>query len=397
MTQMQSLPFKVYDADNHIYEPEDALLRYLPENMKRDFYFVELKGRKKLVIGGMVSEWIPNPTFEVLAAPGSHEKWFRADNPEGLTLREMQGKPIKQPPEWRTAEGRLKQLDQHGLEAALVFPTLASVVEERIGASPTAAALFRSLNRWVDEEWGFARDNRLFSVPFISLTDVDAAVKELEFVIERGARAVAIRPAPVPHVAGSRSFGYPEYDPFWARIADAGIFACLHCSDSGYDRIAQWWTGPAREAVAFQRNSFQAVMDVVGRAIADSLAALICHGVFDRHPKLRVVSVENGASWLPHLLHKLGRAYGQMPQEFKEDPRDTFRKHIYVVPFFEDKPLELVKQIPVERILFGSDWPHAEGLAEPLDYLTEFRDFKDDEKEKVFSSNLKGLLEGKLN
>jgi predicted TIM-barrel fold metal-dependent hydrolase len=149
--------------------------------------------------------------------------------------------------------------------------------------------------------------------------------------------------------------------------------------------------------VAFQRNSFQAVMDVVGRAISDSLTALICHGTFDRHPNLRVASVENGASWLPGLMHKLGRAYGQMPQAFKEDPRDTFRTHVFVVPFFEDTPSKLTQLIPVERILFGSDWPHAEGLAEPLDYLTEWRDFKPDEVEKVFSSNLKGLLEGKRN
>jgi predicted TIM-barrel fold metal-dependent hydrolase len=396
-TANQALPFKVFDADNHIYEPEDAFLRHLPDRFKRDFYFAEVNGRKKIVIGGMLSEWIPNPTFEVIAAPGSHEAWFRANNPKGLSLRELQGKSIRQPPEWRTAEGRLDQLDQHGLHAALVFPTLASVIEERIGTSPAAGALISSLNKWIDEEWGFTRDERLFSVPFINLTDVEGAVRELEFVLERGARAVAIRPAPVPHVAGSRSFGYPEYDPFWARVAEAGIFVCLHCSDSGYDRITQWWTGPATEAVAFKRNSFQAVMDITGRAIADSLAALICHGTFDRHPNLRVVSVENGASWLAGLMHKLGRAYGQMPQEFKEDPRDTFRKHIFVVPFFEDTPTKLLELIPVERILFGSDWPHAEGLAEPLDYLTEWRGFKEDEVEKVFSGNLKGLLEGKRN
>jgi predicted TIM-barrel fold metal-dependent hydrolase len=395
---MQSLPFPVYDADNHIYEPEEAFTRHLSERAKRDFYFVEVNGRKKLVIGGMVSDFIPNPTFEVIAGPGSHEKWYRAENTEGLTLREMQGKPIRQPPEWRTAEGRVAMLDQQGLHAALVFPTLASVIEERVGAkAATATALFHSLNCWVDEEWGFARDNRLFSVPFISLADVDAAVQELEFVLARGARAVNIRPAPAPNVLGSRSFGYPEFDPFWARVAEAGIFVCLHGSDSGYDKITRWWTGPTQEFLAFERGSFQNCVDLIGRAISDSIAALICHGVFDRHPTLRVASVENGGTWVRPLLHKLGRTFGQMPQAFKEDPRETFRKHIYVVPFFEDDLEELRGLMPIEHLLFGSDWPHAEGLAEPLDYLTEFRNFPAADVEKVFSTNLKGLIEGRPN
>jgi predicted TIM-barrel fold metal-dependent hydrolase len=395
---MQSLPFKVYDADNHIYEPEEALFRHLPEKFKKDFYLAEVKGRKKLVIGGMVSEYIPNPTFEVVAAPGTHEKWFRADNREGLSLRELQGKPIRTPPDWSSAEARLKLLDHQGLHAAMVFPTLASVIEERLGPkAATTEALFHSLNMWVDEEWGYNRQDRLFSVPFISLVDIDAAVRELEYVLSRGARVVNIRPAPVPNIAGSRSFGYPEYDPFWARVAEAGIFVTLHGSDSGYDRITQWWTGPQQEFLAFQRGSFQACIDMIGRAISDSICALICHGVFERHPKLRVASVENGAYWVRALVHRLGRVYGQMPQAFKENPVDTFHKHVYVCPFFEDNLGELRTLMPIERMLFGSDWPHPEGLAEPLDYLVEARNFSPTEVEQLFSSNLKGLLEGRPN
>lgn len=116
---------------------------------------------------------------------------------------------------------------------------------------------------------------------------------------------------------------------------------------------------------------------------------------FTRHPRLRAASVENGAEWVPHLLHRLGKVYGQMPQAFKEDPRDTFRRHVYVVPFVEDDLDGLRNLIPVERILFGSDWPHAEGLAEPLSFLDDFRSYKPDEIEKVFSTNLKSILEGR--
>jgi predicted TIM-barrel fold metal-dependent hydrolase len=393
---MRNLSFPVYDADHHLYESEDALTRYLPAQFKRDFYFADVEGRRKLVIGGMLSEFIPNPTFAVVAAPGAHEKYYRAENTEGKSLRELTGKPIKPPQAWRTGEGRLEELDQQGLHAALVFPTLASIVEERIGArGEVSAALFHSLNRWAAEEWGFARENRVFTVPFISLTDVNAAVKELEFVLENGARVVNIRPAPVPDIRGSRSFGLEEYDPFWARVAEAGIFVTMHGSDSGYDRITNWWTGNSGEQRAFDFNPFKTTVDLIGRAISDSVAALICHGVFDRHPKLKVVSVENGATWVRPLLHRLKQAHGKMPTAFKRHPRDTFHEHIYVAPFYEDDLNDLRADIPVERIVFGSDFPHAEGLSNPLEYLEEFEDFSDAEVEKVFSSNLKNLLEGR--
>src|SRR4051794_14359316 len=86
---MSTLPYPVYDADHHLYEPEEAFTRHLPREFAEDFYFVKKGNRTKLVINGMLSEYIPNPTFEVVAGPGTHEKWFRADNPEGLSRRDM--------------------------------------------------------------------------------------------------------------------------------------------------------------------------------------------------------------------------------------------------------------------------------------------------------------------
>ena len=76
------------------------------------------------------------------------------------------------------------------------------------------------------------------------------------------------------------------------------------------------------------------------------------------------------------------------------------RKHdngrpVYVAPFSEDDLGGLRSHMPVERILFGSDYPHPEGAAQPLDYLDDYRDYTPDEVEKVFSRNLKALLEGR--
>ena len=93
--------FPVYDADNHLYEAEDAFTRHLPANHADLFRFVEIKGRKKLVVRNVITEFIPNPTFEVVARPGSHMAFYAGDNPDGKSLRELTGEPIRCLPAFR--------------------------------------------------------------------------------------------------------------------------------------------------------------------------------------------------------------------------------------------------------------------------------------------------------
>jgi predicted TIM-barrel fold metal-dependent hydrolase len=109
---------------------------------------------------------------------------------------------------------------------------------------------------------------------------------------------------------------------------------------------------------------------------------------------VRVAAIENGADWVGPLLTRLDRAHGQMPQAFRIHPREQFERHVYVAPFYEDDVDALRRQMPIERMLFGSDFPHPEGAADPLDYLDEFRSYAPDEIEKIFSTNLKKLIEG---
>jgi hypothetical protein len=161
--------------------------------------------------------------------------------------------------------------------------------------------VIHSLNEWLLEVWGFTHAGRIFSTPIVTLMDIDMAVAELEFCLENGARTVLVRPAPVPGYRGSRSFGLPEFDPFWARVAEAGIFVSMHASDSGYDRIARMWQGGS-EFRPFEPDPFKLMLGFSSRAISDSIAALICHGVFARHPKVRVASIENGCNWVRGLL-----------------------------------------------------------------------------------------------
>ncbi|MEY4909614.1 MAG: hypothetical protein RL260_3332, partial [Pseudomonadota bacterium] len=292
----------------------------------------------------------------------------------------------------------LKMLDEEGIHASILLPTLASVIEERLAHKPEVIqALFNSLNRWVADEYGF--DNgRQFPAGAINLSDIDAACKELDFLLKAGARSVLIRPAPVAGLRGSRSHALPEFDPFWARVNEARIFVAHHVSDSGYDSIYRRWTeGGKGEWRPFEKDPFGEMLDWMGRAISDTLSALVCHGVFDRFPDVRVAVLENGASWLEPLLGRFEHVYSKMPQTFKCDPVESFRKHVFVAPFYEDPVEKVAELMGADRVLFGSDWPHPEGLKKPLSFFNDIATLSAADQKLVMHSNLKGLFEGARN
>jgi predicted TIM-barrel fold metal-dependent hydrolase len=389
-----ALPYPVYDADNHFYETADAITRHLPKKYSKAFQFVQVNGRTKLAIGGQISDYIPNPTFDVVAAPGAHLKYYRGENTEGLSLREITGAPIHAVPSFRNGAERLPVMDAQHIHATLMFPTLFSAIERRMSYDHDLLnAAVHSHNQWTDEEWGFDREGRIFATPVISLADVDMAVQELEWALKRGARTVLLRPAPVPGYRGSRSMGFAEFDPFWARVNEAKIFVTLHASDSGYDLFTQMWVG-GQEWKPFEPDPFANCQRIIDRAISDTVSALICHGVFDRHPQVRIACIENGAFWVDPLIKTFDHVYGQMPQSFKQHPTQLFKHHFFVAPFNEDSTPDLVAQIGADRVLFGSDWPHPEGVVEPLDFLRELEGLSAADQQKIMSSNLKGLLEG---
>jgi predicted TIM-barrel fold metal-dependent hydrolase len=365
---MTSLGFPVFDSDNHLYETSDAFTRHLPARYKGAIDYVDVRGRTKIVVRGTISDYIPNPTFEVVARPGAQEEYFRVGNPEGKSYRELVGDPMRSVPAFREPGARLELMDQQGLDRTLMFPTLASLLEERLRDDPELThAVIHSLNQWIYDEWSFNHEDRIFATPIITLPIVEKAVEELAWVVERGARTVLVRPAPVPAYGGSRSLAFEEFDPFWQAVVDAGVLVSMHASDSGYSRYQADWTGPA-EMLPFRPDPFR-MLTMGKRPVEDTMAALTCHGALTRFPDLRIASIENGADWVAPFLEHLEDVHRKMPQAFDEDPVAAFRRNVYVAPFHEDDIAGLVDLLGADHLLFGSDFPHPEGLAEPTSYV----------------------------
>jgi predicted TIM-barrel fold metal-dependent hydrolase len=387
-------PYPLFDADNHLYETQEAFTKYLPKEYESAIQYVQIKGRTKIAIRGQISEYIPNPTFEVVARPGAMEDYFAHGNPEGKSRREIFGEPIRSIPAFREPGPRLELMDELSIQRTLMFPTLASLLEERMRDDPELIhAVVHALNQWLDEVWSFNYRDRIFTTPVISLPIVEQAVAELDWAVERGARVILVRPAPVPGFRGSRSFALREFDPFWKRVVEHGVLVAMHSSDSGYARYAQDWEGSGTEMLPFVANAFRMVAE--WRPVTDAVASWVCHGALFRFPELKVCVIENGSAWLVPLLDQLADVYRKVPDQFPRDPVEEIRSRIHISPFWEDNLGELADIVGVERVLFGSDYPHPEGLAEPLRYidvLNERTKLTEEEKAKVMGGNLARLM-----
>ena len=131
----------------------------------------------------------------------------------------------------------------------------------------------------------------------------------------------------------------------------------------------------------------------IERAAYDYLITLALEKLFERFTNLRIASVENGSQFLGDMFRKLGQATHKSIGWFKEDPSELFRQHVWINPFWEDDVAEVVHYMGDDRVIFGSDWPHIEGMPQPLDYLVELKDkgFDDATKQKILLDNVTEL------
>jgi predicted TIM-barrel fold metal-dependent hydrolase len=383
--------YGLYDADEHYYEPTDAVTRHLARQFRHVFRWVDMGGRQTLIINNRLLTLIPNPTYDPVGRPGSLSDYFRAQNHDGRSLKEIMGEVQRIQPEYHSSDARVAAMDAQGVEFSWILPSLGLGLEEMLKDTPDALyGVFRSYNQWLQEDWGFATE-RYQTAPLVSLVDPTEAEVQLAELIEAGARLVVLRPAPVSGPGISRSVADPLHDRVFSMAAEAGVVVSFHAAESGYGKYAADW-GENANFGGVKSSPFEEILSVhIERPIFDTIAACIGHGLFDRVPDLRIATVELGAGWVPELLRRLRVTYGKMPQAFGRDPIDAFHEHVWVTPFYEDNVAELCDTIGTDRVLFGSDWPHPEGVAQPAEWVSEVSVLDDADRRKVMRDNLKDL------
>lgn len=390
---MSRLDYLAFDCDNHYYEALDAFTRHVPKAMQpRCVQWAEIEGRKHHLVGGKLAQAVRNPTWNPIAKPGVMSEYFRGNKNQRSPLEMMRERePL--PAYYMDPDARLAKMDEQGLEAMWLFPTLGVLYEELLKHDTEAVtALFRAFNQWLLEDWGFAYRGRIFGAPYLTLADVDWACRELDWALAEGARVVVIRPAAAWTRSGPRSPGDASFDPFWARLNESGITLVVHAGDSGYTSH-----GYARDGFSAELGGAMMKPSIKGfnieRAAYDFLITLAYERLFERFPRLRVASVENGSEFLADMFRKLRHAQARMPGYFREDPIELFKRNVWINPFWEDDVNEVAALMGTERVIFGSDWPHIEGMPKPLDYVNDLVKFDAAAQRKILRENTLALTQ----
>ena len=340
----------------------------------------EINGRKYHVVGGRVSHAVVNPTFDPIAKAGAMHDYFRG-NPDGKQpcefLRERE--PI--PAEYRDRDARIAKLDEFGLESIWLFPTLGVLYEELLGDDVFA------INADVHRVQPLARRRLGLRVPG---PDLRRAL-HLALPISTGrsasssGRSTAARASIVMRPAAPRTADGPasRERPAQRSVLGARAGSRHHRRRArGRQRLLEQRLRARRLRGRVQRHGGWRpnVKSLhIERAAHDFLITLVFDKLFERFPGVRVASVENGADFLRDLFKKLTSTAHKMPGYFTEDPVETFRRNVWINPFWEDDVHEVVELMGADRVIFGSDWPHIEGMPRPLDYAAELKAFDDDD------------------
>jgi predicted TIM-barrel fold metal-dependent hydrolase len=395
---MPSQAVGLFDCDTHCYETRDAFTRHLPEAF-REKAIVPVtigSGREVILAGSRVGTFNSEQGggFDYANRPGSLKEMLKqmaSGNPDETYRPE----PMR--PEYLEREPRLRLMERQGVEKAVIFPAgMALAAEHYVDDTDALYANIHAFNLWFDETWGFNYADTLFAPALLSLRDLEQAVAEVEFVLDRGARVVLLPTGP----AYGRSPGEPCFDPVWARLNEANVTVAFHIMPFWYfTAISPAW-GHDPDPQSWHMSAWQ-WQNVYGeRPIEETLSALIFDNLFGRHPELMVLVAEHGAEWVPHFVKHMDKSRGMGRNgpwkggKLTERPSAVFRRHVRVAPYPEDDIPWIVDNLGgADSIVMGSDYPHAEGLAEPAEFVHLLTGLPDDVQHAILRGNAERLFE----
>src|SRR5438105_5946952 len=354
---------RIVDADGHVLEPPDCWERYIdPADRGRA---VRVRrgddGRDVLLVDGRPARLT---TAEMLGGLGGMGKSL-----EELAATCLAGRYAESAPAPATDPGaRLALLDRDGIAAAILYPSLGLQWEAEAPDADYAFANARAYNRWI-EAFCAGSDGRLLPVAHLTLGDPEAAARELRRAVRAGARGGFVLPftlSGVPH-------GHPDHDPLCAAAQDLDVPIAIHTGvdpkprDLHHRFDALTWPESVVTGIWYLSLMF-------AQAVQQAFSTFFLFATFDRFPRLKLVVLESGASWLGWWLDRMdGFARGSLrvTLPLRELPSAYVRRQCWISADPDEHALPgVITYVGDERFLWATDYPHSDHDA---DYMAELR------------------------
>lgn len=340
------------DADGHVHEENILFTEYLDPSFRdrTEGWALNADNNRRFVVDGA-----EHPPF-----------------PKEISVR----KPM-------SAENRIKVLDKERIRLTVLFPSAALVSGYLEPAF--AAAMMRAYNSWISD-WCRTAPDRLKFAASVALFDIDEAIQEARRAVgELGAVAITVRPNPA---AGQR-LDHPSREPFYAAVAELGVPLVVHESTgdpktAGGDRYGGMTTPESYTFHHVISHPFEQMM---------AMMALLCGGVLERHPTLKVGFFEAGCSWTPYWIARLDDHFehpklGRYMTGLTLKPSEYFERQCVVSCDPGDPTIPLAVQgLGAHKILFATDYPHFDSGAGAVNGFLEVADFGDAERRRLLWDN----------
>lgn len=351
----------IRDADAHLLELPDFFHQFAEPGMRDRLPNLNFKANQGPRLGAVIDK--------VMANGRRHDDEYRAK------MLELGDGILSGPRGWKAlgsfdGTDRADVLDMLGFERQLLFGTFAAIVTYEMEDLELAFAGARACNRGVAEFCG--DDERMIGVGFVPMHDVDLAMAELDFALSHGLGAIWV---PATPWAGT-SPGHGKWDPFYARLAEAGVPFALHVG-GGPRELAPGWTNNGQPLPrGFEEGGGEHIhareMSALHHPAEIFLTSVIFDGVFDRHPTLHGMCVELGAGWVPQMLNRLDWVVDiwarndDALQALSAKPSEIAENHLGFTPYVYEDVGTLINQSSPDLYLFSTDYPHPEGGRDPL-------------------------------
>ncbi len=344
---------RIIDADGHVEEPESLWPEYLEARYHHlaPMRVIDNQGRTRIMVGGQMIPY----------------KGPKAPNAE----------PPR--PGGSYSDARIPDMEMEGLDVAVLYPSL-GLPMAAIDRLDAIVALDRAYNNWL-ADYCKGREDRLIGIALVPQIDIYEAMEETKRCVDQlGFRGIAMR----PNVMNGRTIDHPAYDPLWNLLEELDVPVTIH---EGTTQNIPLQAGTERydnylmvHAVSHPHEQQMALM------------SLICGGVLDRHPKLRVGFLESGAGWIGHWLDRLEHhvehlGYLSFPLSLR--PREYFLRQCYISADPDESMIPgTIAALGDDNLLFATDYPHSDGFfPTAVSTLSAREDISPDSKRKMMQDN----------
>jgi len=345
----------VVDADGHILEPPDAYERHIEPRYRdramrlkfdaKGLEYLEIDGKQAVMTRGGVLGNLGGAYMNAadLFTPGKYTYWEVAQRYPGAI----------------DPDARIAEMDEQGIDIAVLYPTLGIVWEEDNKDPELSAAYCRAYNNYLID-FCSKHPDRLIPIAHVNLRDVDLAVTEVQRVKDK-VKGLFYTPFP----GSRRSVGDRYYDRFWGAAEAFGLPVSTHVQGR------ETFHGHGLHA---QASPWFYFMQLPGETQL-SLNCVMMEGVLERFPRLRYVVLEIGCGWLPYWMERADEKYEcfSFATQMTRKPSQLFREHCWISTETDETTIpEVIRMLGgASRMLWATDYPHVDAHPDPLPTLRE--------------------------